>query len=55
VLLIERDSICRFIAAIRLGAEFPANGDLGSETHDSYPDLVADQSSYRLVYVTGIR
>lgn len=50
----ECDSVCRFLAAIRLCTKLPANCDLRSKTHDPHPDLIIDQSSYRLMNVSGI-
>lgn len=54
VLLIQGNPVGRFIAAIGFGAELPTDCNLRGETHDSHPDFVADQRSYRLVDITGV-
>jgi hypothetical protein len=54
VLLIQRDSICGFIATICLCTKFPADCDLGGESDNSNPDIVGEQGTYRLMNVSRV-
>lgn len=54
MLLVQRNPVGRFIAAICLGAKFPTDGNLRGKSHHAHPDFVADQSTYRLVDISGV-
>jgi hypothetical protein len=54
MLLIERDSVRRFIASVSPAAELLTDGNLGSKTDDPDTYFVRDQGVNGLVNIAGV-
>lgn len=55
MLLIERNSVCCFVASIRSGAQFATDCNLSSKTNDPDAHFVTDQGIDCLMYISGVR